>query len=238
MYNALALRNWKEYFFLDNNIKKLENKSKIKITTGISIVGFILSLMAGWVDTIGVKLFLTESSSFITGRARLLGYYLFHGDFKSFSGIFLIIASFIMGAFLSTKITKKYGLKGGLIAAGILVTISSLPISWKYMNIIFLPMGMGCQNAATSLTPINRTTHLTGPMTDLGIHLAKRDWNKVLFWVLRLAGFPLGAFIGFGLASLLDNNPINISILLIIPAIIIILTGIIQEKIFDIPLLD
>lgn len=223
---------------MDKSNGKLKDKSRFKISTGISIIGFILSMMAGWVDTIGVKLFLTESSSFITGRARLLGYYLFHGDFKSFSGIFLIIVAFITGAFISTLITKRFGLKGGLIAAGILVIISSLPVTWAYMNIIFLPMGMGCQNAATSLTLINRTTHLTGPMTDLGINLAKKNWNKVGFWVLRLAGFPLGAFIGFSLANLLDNSAINISILLIIPAIIIMLTGIIQKRIFNIPLLD
>lgn len=99
-------------------------------------------------------------------------------------------------------------------------------------------MGMGSQNAATSLTVINRTTHLTGPITDFGINIAKKKWNKVRFWGLRLLGFPLGSFIGFSLATMINGAPINISIILIIPAIIIILTGIIQEKVLDIQLLE
>ena len=161
-------------------------------------------------------------------------------DFKLFWGVVLIIAAFVIGSFISTVITKRGGLKQGLIFTGILIMISSLPISWKYINInmIFLPMGMGCQNAATSLTPINRTTHLTGPITDLGMSLAKKNWNGTLFWVLRLIGFALGAINGFDLTSIFDRNPIYKSILMIIPAIIIVLIGIVQEKIIDIPLLD
>lgn len=222
----------------NNKMEKAKEKSKVKIVIGINLIGFILSAMAGWIDTIGVELFLNESSAFMTGRVKALGYNMFNLDLKLFSSIALVIIAFIIGAFISTIITKKTGLKGGLICTGILIIISSLPVPFKCINRISLPMGMGCQNAATSLTPINRTTHLTGPITDLGMNLAKGNWNKVIFWLLRLIGFPLGSFIGFKLASMVDNNTINISIILIIPAIIIILTGIIQEKIFEIPLLD
>ena len=98
-------------------------------------------------------------------------------------------------------------------------------------------MAMGCQNAATSLTKINRTTHLTGPATDIGINIAEGNWEVVKFWLWRWIGFPLGSIIGFNLANLVDNNIISISSTLIIPAIIIILIGIIQKVILYIPLL-
>lgn len=223
---------------MNDNIGKLESKSRIRMSTGVNIVGFILSLLAGWIDTIGVSLlFVNECSSFMTGRVKLLGYHLFNLDFKLFWSVLLVIIAFIIGSFISTLVTQKTGLKGGLLLTGIFVIISSLPVAWQNTT-IFLPMAMGCQNAATSLTPINRTTHLTGPITDLGMSLAKKNWNGTLFWVLRLIGFALGAFIGFALTSIFDRNPIYKSILMIIPAIIIVLIGIVQEKIIDIPLLD
>lgn len=99
-------------------------------------------------------------------------------------------------------------------------------------------MAMGGQNAATSLTPINRTTHFTGPATDIGINIAKGNWKIVLFWILRWIGFPLGSVIGFNLVHMVNNNVINISTTLTIPAIIIISIGIIQKMFFNIPLLD
>jgi len=203
------------------------------------MTGFILSMMAGWIDTIGIELFLNEDAAFMTGRVKKLGYHIANLDFKLFWGVVLIITAFIMGSFISTIVTKRGGLKRGLILTGILIIISSFSISWKNINInmIFLPMGMGCQNAATSLTPISRTTHLTGAVTDLGISLAKRNWKQVMFLVYHLMGFPLGSFIGFHLSSMVANSAINTSIILIIPAAMIMLTGIIQERTFNIPVL-
>ncbi len=218
----------------------LNNKTRIKISLGINIVGFILSIMAGWIDTIGVKLFLNESPSFMTGRVKALGYHAFNLDLKAFLGIALVILAFIMGAFMATIVTRKTGLRGGLVFTGILVIIASFPICLKHaaINTILIPMAMGCQNATTSLTPISRTTHLTGPATDIGINLAKRNWKMVMFWACRWIGFSLGTVIGFNLVSMVDKGAIHISTILIIPAIIIMLTGIIQKIVFDIPLLE
>lgn len=222
----------------DNKLEKLGNKPKVQITTGAKVVVFILTMMAGWIDTVGMVFFLNGESGFMTGRVHMLAYHGFNLDSELFFVVILVIIAFIIGSFLSTMITKRVGLKGGLILTGILVIISSLPLPFKFIGAFFLPMGMGCQNAATSLTLLNRTTHLSGTTTDLGINLAKRNWSRVVFGVCGLIGFPLGSFIGFNLGGMVNNTAINRSIVLIIPAIIIILTGIIQEKILDIPLLD
>lgn len=218
---------------------ELRIKNIFPMLTGVNIVGFILAIMAGWIDTVGVKLFLNESPSFMTGRIKALGYYAFNLDVSSFLHVVVVIIAFVFGAFISAIITKKAGLMGGLVSTGILIIIGALPICLKDMtiNTMLLPMAMGCQNAATSLTPINRTTHLTGPATDIGINIAKGDWKRVRFWTWRWIGFPLGSVIGFSLVNMVDQDIINISAILIIPAIIIIITGVLQKYIFDIPLL-
>ena len=228
------------YVLATNDNRIIKKKCKMKASTGINIVGFILVVMAGWVDTIGVSLFLNQRSSSMSGRGHILGYWIFKLDFKMAMGIGLIMISFITGACISTLITKKTGLIGGLMFAGLLIIIGSFTFSLQHpvLSKILVPMAMGCQNAATSLTGIKRTTHLTGASTDLGINIAKGNWKVVRFWIWRLIGFPLGSVLGFNLVNLGNNNVISTSITLIIPAIIIILTAIGQNKFLDIPLID
>lgn len=218
---------------------RIKIKNKTRNSIGISIVGFILTTMAGWIDTIGVNLFLNQKSAYMTGQGHILGYWAYKFEFRIFMGIVLIIIAFITGACISTIIAKKTELIGSLFFVGILIIMASLPFVLQHQTlcIIFLSMAMGCQNAATSLTEIRRTTHLTGPSTDIGISIAKGNWKMVRFWSYRWIGFPLGSFIGFNLMNLVNNNIVSKSVTLIIPAIIIILTGIIQNNYLDIPIL-
>lgn len=215
-------------------------KSRLEISAQINIVGFILVTMAGYIDTVGIKLFLNESPAFMTGRGIILGYCMFKGDFGAFICVLVVILAFIIGACISTIITRKIGLTGGLCLTGMLIAIAAFPVNLSNITIatIIIPMAMGGQNAATSLTAINRTTHLTGPATDIGINIAKGNWNIVIFWILRWIGFPLGSVIGFYLVHMVNNNMVNIHTTLLFPAVIIILTGIIQKLTFDIPLLE
>lgn len=214
------------------------DKSNIKILTPVNLVGFILVMMAGWTDTVGIYLFLDERSSFMTGRAAKLGEYIFNGEMQGVKAVLLVVISFIIGACISTLITRRVGLIGGLFFTGILLIITVFSTFKVGINIalITIPMAMGGQNAATSLTDINRTTHLTGPTTDIGINMAKGNWNLVVFWVLRWVGFSIGVVMAFNLIHIFKSKMINFSHTLLIPATIIILTGIIQKIAFDIPL--
>lgn len=228
--------------------KKLKSESseilpeelKSSISNGSNIIGFILIMMAGWIDTVGLKLYLNQSPIFMSGRATKLGHSLLNSDFQGCFSIMIIVIAFIFGAILSTLITRKTGLIGGLVFSGIIIILASFPIYLNHMAIgsILIPMAMGGQNAATSLTMINRTTHLTGPTTDIGINIAKGNWKMVRFWTMRWIGFPLGSMIGIYLIKLVENNVIRVASILIIPGIMIILTGIIQKIVFDIQLLD
>lgn len=218
----------------------MTDKVNIKILTPVNIVGFILVVVAGWIDTVGICIFLDERSSFMTGRAAKLGKYIFNKEIQEVKVILLIIISFILGACISTLITRRVGLIGGLFFTGILIIGTAFSIFQKGINIslITIPMGMGGQNAATSLTAINRTTHLTGPATDIGINIAKGNWNLVIFWALRWVGFAMGAAIAYRLIHIFKLKMISFSYTLLIPGTIIILTGIIQKSIFHIPLLE
>lgn len=218
----------------------MRDKLGMRVSTQIGIIGFILVIVAGWIDTVGIKLFLSESPAFMTGRGLTLGYWAFKGDIKAFVGILIVILAFIGGASISTIITKKTGLTGGLVFAALLIIISASHTYFRDITIatIIIPMAMGGQNAATSLTPINRTTHLTGAATDIGINIANKNWPIVRFWAFRWLGFPLGAVIGFHFVNMVELNLIDDSLALFIPAFIIILTAIFQRLVFNIPLLD
>ncbi len=216
-------------------------RDKVRVLTSVNIVGFILVMMAGWVDTAGVKFFLNERVSFMTGRAAQIGEWLAAGEFEQFFYLLLIVLMFILGAGISTKITRKWGLTGGLTFVGALLFFSALPVYIGEVRFvaIAIPLAMGAQNAATSLTPINRTTHLTGPATDIGIRLSSGDINGAVFWILRWLAFPLGAFLSYEFVEMsFKNDNIDTSLSLIIPSIVIVATGLIQRRYADIQLLE
>lgn len=216
-------------------------REKSRVFTSVNVVGFILVMMAGWVDTAGVKFFLDERVSFMTGRAAEIGEWIAEGEFERFSFMILIVFMFILGAGISTRITKRWGLTGGLTFVGGLLFFSALPVYVGEVRFvaIAIPLAMGAQNAATSLTPINRTTHLTGPATDIGIKLSNGDIRGAVFWILRWIAFPLGAFLSYGFVEMtIRNDNIDTSLSLIIPAIVILAIGFIQKRFVDIPLLE
>lgn len=216
-------------------------QKKKRILTDVNILGFILVMIAGWVDTVGLKIFLHERVSFMTGRAAQIGEWLARSEYKKLTVIALIVTAFITGAGISTKITKKWGLTGGLNFTGLLLFLSALLVYTQHVRFvsIAIPLAMGSQNAATSLTEINRTTHLTGPATDIGIRLASRDWSGAMFWILRWIAFPVGAFMGYEFIEIaIEHEHLHPALSLIIPSIIIILTALVQRKVFNIQLLE
>ncbi len=222
-------------------------KSKVSFMTPVNVVGFILITMAGWVDIVGVRVFFGERSAFMTGRASALGASIMDKEISKIMIIIVVVLSFIAGAAIGTKQTKKHGLTRGLLTtaaflliAGILMIIdggdATIVTGSMGITAVLIPASMGCLNASTSLTAINRTTHLTGPTTDIGISIANKDWNTAVFWTLRWIGFLVGAILGLLFIDLAlgRDNPAFAAFL--IPSIIIALTAIIQQKTVNIPL--
>ncbi|MGO1469168.1 MAG: YoaK family protein [Tissierella sp.] len=213
---------------------------KIKKSTQINCLRFCLSMTAGWVNAVAINHFFSESPAFMSGRGIMMGYHVFKGNLKAFMGVALVVISFITGSVISTILTKRKGLSGGLFLVGGLISTLVFPIFFRnrIADIIIISMAMGAQNASTSLTPINRTTHLTGPATDIGINIAEKNWNIVIFWLLHWISFPFGAIIGFNLVDMVNNKMISISSTFLFPTIVVLSIAIIQKRILHIPLLE
>lgn len=193
-----------------------------KIFNHINLITFILVFCVGWIDIIAFKLFVFDRTGFHSAKASVIGESLFTGDIAKIALLVTILLAFIFGAFIGTKITMEKGCKSGL-----LVTSFSLIVSYfmKDATIFLIPFALGCMNASTSLTKVSRTTHLSGPTTDIGMHLAKGEYDKAIFYALRWIALPLGAFIGL---ILLEKLPLIVVFLA--PSIIIGLVAIIFDK--------
>lgn len=220
---------------------KFVKKNADAFYISINISGFILAFAAGWVDTFALHIFSDENISFMTGRVAKLGKKIFSGDADGIKSLLFIILSFMIGACLSAFITKRNGLCAGLYLSGIAIIITSAVILFlgsgaAVFTLVAIPFSMGAQNAATSLTPIGRTTHLTGPITDIGINIAKGDWRAVLFWAIRFSAFIFGTIMSYYVLTVLDSKSALFSLLLFVPGIIIILTGMFQKEMTAVPL--
>ncbi|MBU2590799.1 MAG: DUF1275 domain-containing protein [Nitrospinae bacterium] len=209
-------------------------EQKVEVFTGVNIVGFFLIALAGWIDVVGVKWFFKERSAFMTGRASNIGMNFSVGNPSEGWVIIMIVVAFIIGAAIGTKLTKAFGLSGGLTFTAALVIIAAWmlgPDAGRTILAILIPMAMGCQNASSSATPINRTTHLTGPATDIGTNLALGNWNLFVFWLLRWIGFPLGAYMALT-SFTAETAPMALGV----GGVGVLLVAIIQKVTVDIPL--
>lgn len=207
------------------------HKQPIKLFTHVNLIGFVITFMAGWIDTVSILLVLDERVSSMTGRFSKVGRLLSQGHISYALAIFLIISMFVLGSVLSTLITSKVGLVGGLSLSGILLIITaftSLKTSFN-LALITLPLATGSINAATTITDIGRTTHLTGAVTDFGISIAHSNWNSVVFWGLRFIAFLLGILVSFRVIDAYNQSIIGFAPILLIPAITLIVTGLVHR---------
>ena len=210
-------------------------RSAKKLNTKVHIVGVILMAIAGWINTISLVV-LSENSSFLTGRVAKLGHFILCGEKAGAMEIIIIIVFFVVGSCISAMLTQKGGLSIGLyFSAGLLVLtlIGFYGTQASSIAFVTLPMSMGGQNAATSLTSISRTTHLTGPITDIGIRLANGNFMQALFGVLRALGFLVGAAAAYHFTS----KGAGLFYALISPAIVISAVAFFQKRFLEIPVI-
>lgn len=195
-----------------------------------SSAGFVLIFSAGWLNIVGIKLAFFDSVSFVTGRGIRIGMAMFEGDFWFLSVAFATLTAFIFGSFCGSKLTKNRGMGYGLllttasiVICGLLYAgdmLSDLPFD-TYTAMTLLPFGMGSMNASTSLTRIGRTTHLTGPATDIGMNLALGKYKTAAFWAIRWIGFFMGAFMAMMASSFITTNDYPVAMLFLLPALIV-----------------
>ena len=176
---------------------------------------FLLALLAGIVNAIGLLGFQHQAVSHISGTVTLLG-----TSIEALDGmaghLSMILLSFLMGAALSgvfientaLKLGRRYGfalcIEAGLLFIAYLLLEQNIN-SGQY----FASAACGLQNAmiTTFSGAVVRTTHMTGIMTDLGIMIGARlrgehfDYRKAQLFLFIFAGFLAGGISGARLFS-------------------------------------
>jgi len=172
---------------------------------------FVLALVAGLVNSIGLLGFKHQSISHLSGTATLLGTGIVNSTFSDVFHLFIILLSFLMGASISgyylrngvLKLGRNYSALLYLEAVLLIGSIYFLTNDFLYGHYI-ASAACGLQNALASTYSgaVIRTTHVTGIFTDLGIMIGakfrgeKFDTRKGLLFILIITGFISGGTLG------------------------------------------
>ncbi|MBQ0721423.1 MAG: DUF1275 domain-containing protein [Gammaproteobacteria bacterium] len=196
-----------------------------KLPRWVEYGSFVLALVAGLVNSIGLLGFQHQSVSHLSGTATLLGTGIINSNFSNVLHFALILLSFLAGSAISGYFLRSGSLKLGRNYSGLL----SLEAIFLFCSIYFLEKdsvnghylasaACGLQNAlATTYSgAVIRTTHVTGIFTDLGIMLGSKlrgeqfDKRKFLLFLLIITGFIFGAGFGAYFFSILRFNALFI----------------------------
>lgn len=177
----------------------------------VEVGAFILALIAGYVNAIGLLGFEHQSISHLSGTATLLGTGILNYSAHNVVNLLGVLLSFVAGAsfagFLLHGSTLKLGrhYDTALFFESLLLLASAwLLISGSYFGHFFASAACGLQNAlATTYSgAIIRTTHVTGIFTDLGIMLGavfrgeSLDKRKAKLFLCIILGFIFGGTAG------------------------------------------
>lgn len=190
-----------------------------KLPRWVEYGSFILALVAGFVNAIGLLSFKHQATSHLSGTATLLGTGVINSTFADYFHLVIILFSFLMGAAISGFFLRGGALKLGRNYSGLLC----LEAVFLFSTVYFLTKeslyghylasaACGLQNAlATTYSgAVVRTTHITGIFTDLGLMLGAKlrgqafDQRKALLFLLIISGFIFGGTLGAYFFSIFD----------------------------------
>ena len=182
-----------------------------KLPRWVEYGSFLLALVAGLVNSIGLLGFKHQSISHLSGTATLLGTGVVNSTFTDVFHLLIILLSFLVGASISGYFLRNGALKLGRNYSSLL----SLEAIFLIASIYFLTRdslyghylasaACGLQNALASTYSgaVIRTTHVTGIFTDLGIMIGTKlrgepfDKRKALLFILIIIGFVFGGVLG------------------------------------------
>lgn len=172
---------------------------------------FLLALVAGCVNAVGLLSFEHQSVSHLSGTATLLGTSLIHLSLQQISHLLGVLVSFTFGAMLAGFLLHGETLKLGkhydtalFLESALLLFATWFLLQGSFYGHFLASAACGLQNAfATKYSgAIIRTTHVTGIFTDLGIMFGAFmrgeaiDRLKVKLLSLIIFGFIAGGSIG------------------------------------------
>lgn len=182
-----------------------------KLPRWVEYGAFILALVAGFVNAIGLLGLKYQAVSHLSGTATLLGTGIVNESFIDVGYLLLLLLSFVVGASISGVFLRGGSLKlghnyGGLLILEALLLFAAMAFlnAGYFFGYCLASAACGLQNAlATTYSgAIIRTTHLTGIFTDLGLMLGAKlrgqafDKRKALLFILLIAGFVIGSCFG------------------------------------------
>jgi len=182
-----------------------------KLPRWVEYGSFLLALIAGLVNAIGLLGFKHQSISHLSGTATLIGTGMFNSTAADVLHLSIVVLSFVIGAAISGYFLRNGALKLGRNYSGLLYVEVIFLVGATYfltndsLNGHYLASAAcGLQNALASTFSgaIIRTTHVTGIFTDLGIMLGAKlrgevfDKRKALLLVLIITGFIMGGTSG------------------------------------------
>jgi len=181
-----------------------------KLPSWVESGAFLLAVIAGIINAVGLLGFQHQSVSHLSGTVTLLGTQLLPFTSQSLH-LLMIIVSFLAGATFSGILIERTALKLGrrygvaLVIEGLLLVAATIALTQGYGGGHYLASAAcGLQNAmiSTYSGAVVRTTHMTGIVTDLGLMLGARirgeEWDKRKAWLFStiFVGFLLGGSSG------------------------------------------
>lgn len=182
-----------------------------KLPRWIEYGAFILALVAGFVNSIGLLGFSHQSISHLSGTVSIIGMSLVNSLMSNALHLSFVLLSFLIGAAISGYFLRSGALKLGRNYSRLL----SLEAVFLFISVYFLTKdslyghyfasaACGLQNAlvTTFSGAVVRTTHVTGIFTDLGLMIGAKlrgevfDRRKALLFILIITGFILGGVLG------------------------------------------
>ncbi|MDP2273366.1 MAG: YoaK family protein [Archangium sp.] len=178
----------------------------------ISFGGSFLALNAGYINATGFLQVHEHGLTHLTGQVTRAGIELAGGRVGDAGRAAALVLWFFLGALVSGIIIRRselaergrpYGV-AMLVESALLAAAAGLLIIGASWGASLAAVAAGLQNAlATSYSSaVVRTTHMTGIVTDLGVHFGHAirgepiEWGKVKLLGLLFGGFLLGGFLG------------------------------------------
>ncbi len=181
---------------------------------------FLLALLAGLVNAIGLLDFQHQAVSHISGTLTQLATSVGNGSPDAWH-LLAIVLSFLVGAMLSglfiestaLKLGRRYGVALCIEGFMLVASMQLLKFDLVYGQ-YFASAACGLQNAmiTTFSGAVIRTTHMTGILTDLGLMIGARlrgesfDYRKAKLFLFILCGFITGGVVGAKLFAIYQSN--------------------------------
>lgn len=182
-----------------------------KLPRWVEYGSFVLALVAGFVNAIGLLGFNHQSVSHLSGTVTIIGTEIAKTNFSNVLHLAMVVISFLIGAAISgfslrsgaLKLGRNYSRLLAVEASFLFASISFLTKDSVYGHYL-ASAACGLQNAMVSTFSgaVVRTTHVTGLFTDLGIMLGAKlrgeefDKRKAILFLLIITGFISGGTLG------------------------------------------